>query len=97
MDTQTVLFIVSIVGCAIGVATFITGMVSRAKNDGALIGKVDYICTRIDEMREDMKTSHQQQSTLSTKVTQLELEVDHLKERFERYENRTTGRGDKAD
>lgn len=100
MDMQTVLAIASVLACVVGVATFIAGMVARAQNDGKLIGKVEYICTKVDEMSTDMKSNeklrvkadienaHQQEQimTLFNNRDELRTKVQTLEERLNAYE-----------
>lgn len=47
--------IVGIIGCVIGVATFVSAQIVRAKEDGALMEKVDYLVRSVDEQKRDSK------------------------------------------
>lgn len=68
MDTNTVLFICSLVACLIGVFTFISGMVSRAKNDGTLVQKIEQAVKGIEELKTDVKTISGSQQSLALLV-----------------------------
>lgn len=46
---------VGIIGCVIGVATFVSAQITRAKQDGALMEKVDYLIRGFDEQKKDSK------------------------------------------
>ncbi len=47
--------VVGIIGCVIGVATFVSAQLTRARQDGALIAKIDYCVKGIDEIKVDCK------------------------------------------
>ena len=46
---------VSIIGCVIGVATFVQAQLTRARQDGVLVAKVDQCVKGIDELKTDVK------------------------------------------
>ena len=46
---------VGIIGCVIGVATFVSAQLVRAKEDGKLMEKVDYLVRGFDEQKKDTK------------------------------------------
>ena len=80
--------VVGIVGCIIGVATFVSAQIVRAKEDGALIEKVDYLVRSFDEQKKDMKETTKYLDTildehsksivsLNERVRNLEKEVFH--------------------
>ena len=77
---------VGIIGCVIGVATFVSAQLVRAKEDGKLMEKVDYLVRGFDEQKKDTKERNNNLdsiiddhtkllSTLDTKVRNLEREV----------------------
>lgn len=47
--------IVGIIGCIIGVATFVSAQITKAKQDGMLIAKIDQCVKGIDDIKKDMK------------------------------------------
>lgn len=47
--------IVGIIGCFIGVATFIFAQMTKAKQYGELVAKVDYLVKSFDEQKKEMK------------------------------------------
>lgn len=69
MDTDTVLFMCSIVACVVGVLTFAAGMVSRAKSDGMVVQKIDQAIEGIEELKEDVKSISKNQQSLALTVT----------------------------
>lgn len=44
-----------IIACIIGVLTFIAGMVSRAKNEGVMVQKLNQALDGIEELKTDVK------------------------------------------
>lgn len=80
---------VGVIGCVIGVATFTSAQLSKAKQDGALMEKVDYLVRSFDEQKKDTKerntiidnilSEHTRSLTeLRTKVKHLEKEVFNI-------------------
>lgn len=77
---------VGVIGCVIGVATFTSAQLSKAKQDGALMAKVDYLVRSFDEQKKDTKerntiidnilSEHTRSLTeLRTRVVHLEKEI----------------------
>ncbi|MBO7695452.1 MAG: hypothetical protein J6T10_22735 [Methanobrevibacter sp.] len=52
--------IVGIIGCVIGVATFCSAQITKAKQDGVLIEKVDQCVRGINEIKKDMKEKNKE-------------------------------------
>lgn len=71
MDTSTVVFVSGIISCIIGVASFITGMVSRARNDGKLEAKLGFCLQGIEEIKNNI------QGIISKQGSQNEILVEH--------------------
>ena len=74
--------VVGIVGCVIGVATFISAQIVRAKEDGRLMEKVDYLVRGFDEQKKDTKernvTMDQLFSEHTVAITDLNARVKGL-------------------
>ena len=47
--------VVGIIGCVVGVATFVSAQLTRAKENGALMEKVDYLVRSFDEQKQENK------------------------------------------
>lgn len=47
--------IVGIIGCIIGVATFVSAQVTKAKQDGMLVAKLDQCVLNTEQIRMDFK------------------------------------------
>jgi hypothetical protein len=58
---------VGIIGCIIGVATFVSAQLSRAKQDGALIEKVDYLIKNFDEQKKEQQSRNVLQDEILSK------------------------------
>ena len=56
--------IVGIIGCVIGVATFSSAQLTKAKQDGMFLAKIDQCVKGIDEIKKDMKDKN----TLNDKI-----------------------------
>jgi len=47
--------IVGVIGCVIGVASYVSAQLVRARENGALMEKVDYLVRSFDEQKKDTK------------------------------------------
>ena len=47
--------VIGIIGCVIGVATFSSAQLTKAKEDGMFLAKIDQCVKGIDEIKRDMK------------------------------------------
>ena len=56
--------VVGIIGCVIGVATFSSAQLTKAKQDGMFLAKIDQCVKGIDEIKKDMKDKN----TLNDKI-----------------------------
>lgn len=52
--------VVGIIGCLIGVATFVSAQITKAKQDGVLIAKVDQCVKNTEEIRKDVKEKNRE-------------------------------------
>ena len=55
----TITCIVGVIGCIIGVATFVSAQLTKAKENGALMEKVDYLVRSFDEQKKEAKEHNQ--------------------------------------
>ena len=69
------LFIFSLITCAIGIATFAVGMKRRATNDGVLVQKINQALEGIEELKSDVKS-------LNTTEHGLELQIQSHEEQI---------------
>ena len=81
---EYVSFACSIVLCVIGVATFVVGMNTRSKNDGAMMQKLDQAVDGIEELKTDMKEVKDNQHKSDLKIQSHE---DQLKTLFKMVSN----------
>lgn len=81
---QTVTFICSLIMCAIGIATFISALLTRARKDGQLEYKVDAALKGIDEIKETLSHTHEWQEGSGLKIQSHEEQIKTL---FTNYEN----------
>lgn len=77
--------IVGIIGCIIGVATFVSAQITKAKQDGMLIAKIDQCVKGIDEIKNDMKEKYHEYDKIiddhTVRIAKLEKDVESLRER----------------
>lgn len=79
MDTSTVLFITGIISCVIGVASFVTGIASRARNDGKLEAKLGFCLQGIDEIKKSIVRLESNQDSHNVTIARLDSEIKSLR------------------
>lgn len=84
--SQTITFICGVILCVIGVATFVTGLVSRAKEDGALSNKVDTALKGIDEIKQTLSEQRNWRETIGIELENHEQKIDTLFNKVESIE-----------
>lgn len=76
--------IVGIIGCVIGVATFISAQITKAKQDGMLIAKIDQCVKGIEEIKSDIKEKNHEIDAVidehTRKIVRLETQMKTLHE-----------------
>lgn len=71
-------FVCSIILCVIGVATFVVGMNTRSKNDGAMMQKLDQAIDGIEDLKTDMKEVKDNQHKSDLKIQSHEDQIKTL-------------------
>ena len=84
--SQTITFICGVILCIIGIATFVTGLVSRAKEDGALSNKVDTALKGIDEIKQTLNEQRNWRETIGIELENHEQKIDTLFNKVESIE-----------
>lgn len=87
---QTIALVCSIVLCIIGVATFISGMLSRARKDGQLEYKVDSALKGIEEIKEKLTHAGEWQDEIALKVKGHDEKITTLFNTCEKLETRVS-------
>lgn len=75
MDLSTITFLGGILSCVIGIATFITGMNSRAQKEGVLEQKINQAIEGIEEIKAEMKSTSRNQNALALLVQSHEEQI----------------------
>lgn len=75
---------VGIIGCVIGVATFVSAQLSKAKQDGALMEKVDYLVNSFDEQKKEQKERNKSQDDI---IAEHAIAIENLQTRMKNVEN----------
>lgn len=52
--------VVGIIGCVVGVSTFVSAQITKAKQDGVLIEKVNQCVRNTEEIRNDIKEKNKE-------------------------------------
>ena len=75
---------VGIIGCVIGVATFVSAQLSKAKQDGALMEKVDYLVNSFNELKKEQKECNKSQDDI---IAEHAIAIENLQTRMKNVEN----------
>ena len=75
---QTVTFICGVIMCIIGVATFVSALLTRARKDGQLEYKVDAALKGIDEIKSTLSHTQSWQENIGLKVQSHEEQITTL-------------------
>ena len=94
MDGATITLVIGIIGCVIGVSTFVSSLLNKAQNNGVLEQKIEQALQGIDEIKKQVKESTTTQSSTSLtvqthteQIKSLFKTVDELKKRVDTVEN----------
>ena len=94
MDGPTITLIVGIVGCVIGVSTFVSSLLNKAQTNGVLEQKIEQALQGIDEIKTQVKDSAASQSSMSLtvqshteQIKNIYKALDELKGRIKTVEN----------
>ena len=74
---------VGVIGCVIGVATFVSAQLSKAKQDGALMNKVDYLVSGFDELKKEQKERNTDQDRI---LSEHSIAIENLQTRMKNVE-----------
>lgn len=71
--------VVGIIGCVIGVATFVSAQITKAKQDGAMIEKINMCLANTEEIKKDMKEKNKEFDAIidihTQEITKLQTEM----------------------
>lgn len=94
MYGPTITLIVGIVGCVIGVSTFVFSLLNKAQTNGVLEQKIEQALQGIDEIKTQVKESATSQNTMSLtvqshteQIKNLYNAIEELKIRIKTIEN----------
>lgn len=94
MDASTITLVIGIIGCVIGVSTFVSSLQNKAQNTGVLEQKIEQALQGIDEIKRQVKDSSANQNSMSLtvqshteQIKNLFKSVDELKTRLRTVEN----------
>lgn len=94
MDGPTITLVVGIVGCIIGISTFVSSLLNKAQNNGVLEQKIEQALQGIEEIKKRVNESSANQSNMSLtvqshteQIKNLYKQMDDLKLRVNLVEN----------
>lgn len=94
MDGSTITLIIGIIGCIIGVSTFVSSLIAKAQNNGVLTQKIEQALQGIEEIKQRVNGYSASQSSMSLtvqshteQIKNLYNMVDELKLRLNIVEN----------
>ena len=71
--------VVGIIGCVVGVSTFVSAQITKAKQDGVLIEKVNQCVRNTEEIRNDIKEKNKEFDNVldehTRSITKLQTEM----------------------
>lgn len=81
MSAATIIpIVVGIIGCVIGVATFISAQITKAKQDGMVLAKIEQCVKNTEEIKKEMKEKNKEIDVVidehSKEITKLKTEMD---------------------
>ena len=88
MDGPTITLIVGIVGCVIGVSTFVSSLLNKAQTNGVLEQKIEQALQGIDEIKTQVKESATSQNTMSLTVQSHTEQIKNLYKATEELKTR---------
>lgn len=86
--TQTITFVCGVIMCVIGIGTFVSGLLTRARKDGQLEYKVDEALRGIDEIKATLNRTQSWQENIGLKVQSHEEQITTLFNNFNTLEQR---------
>lgn len=94
MDGSTITLIIGIIGCIIGISTFVSSLITKAQNNGVLTQKIEQALQGIEEIKQRVNGYSASQSSMSLtvqshteQIKNLYNIVDELKLRLNIVEN----------
>ena len=94
MDGPTITLILGIVGCVIGVSTFVSSLLNKAQTNGVLEQKIEQALQGIDEIKTQVRDSAASQTNMSLtvqshteQIKNLYKAIDELKSRLKTVED----------
>lgn len=85
-----IMCIVGVIGCVIGVATYASAQLTKAKDDGILMAKVDQVVIGLKELKEDTKSRN---VIMDATIDKYGKEIVELKTRMLNVEKEVFGGG----
>jgi len=78
MDGATITLIIGVIGCVVGVSTFVSSLQSKAQNNGVLEQKIEQALQGIDEIKKRVESSATSQANMSLMVQSHTEQIHNL-------------------
>lgn len=78
MDAPTITLIIGIIGCVIGVSTFVSGRMTKAERSGSMETKIDQALAGIEKLSRQLEASSTAQHSLDLLVRAHEEQLKTL-------------------
>ena len=88
--TQAITFFCGVIMCVIGIATFVSAMLTRARKDGQLEYKVDSALKGIEEIKESLNKTQVWKENIALKLQSHEEQIITLFNNYSALENRVS-------
>lgn len=88
MDGATITLLIGIIGCVIGVSTFVSSLQSKAQNNGVLEQKIEQALQGIDEIKKRVESSAANQSNMSLLVQSHTEQIRNMYKTIDELKNR---------
>lgn len=83
MDHSTITFLIGLISCGIGIATFVGGMNARAAKNGVLEQKIEQAIHGIEEIKAEMQRATSSQNITALQVQAHETKIQNLERKTE--------------
>lgn len=79
-----ILCVAGVITCIVGVSTFVSAQITKAKEDGVLMAKVDHLVKSLEELKSDTKEKYNSMDTTLDKCVRDNTDMKRRIENLER-------------
>ena len=78
-----IMCVVGVIGCIIGIASYVSAQITKAKDDGILMAKVDQLVASLEELKKDTKSRN---LTIDNILDDHTKDIENIKARLKAVE-----------